>query len=82
MRPAGHTVEALAVVQLYHAILSLEPLILHRHILRGLDENFIQLDSLLFVLLSLLLHLRFIQCQLLTPKIALFLRLIKINYKD
>ena len=71
------------MVQLYHAILRLEPLSLHWHILlRGLDENFIKLDSLLLALLSLLLHLGFIQCELFTTKIAMFLRLIKINYKD
>ena len=71
------------MVQLYHAILRLEPLSLHWHILlRGLDENFIKLDSLLLALLSLLLHLGFIQGELFTTKIAMFLRLIKINYKD
>ena len=70
------------MVQLYHAILGLEPLLLHLHILRGLGENFIQLDSLLLALLSLLLHLDLIRCELFTAKIVLFLRLIKINYKD
>ena len=70
------------MVQLYHVIWSLEPLSLHGIILHGLDENFIQLDSLLLALLSLLLHLDFIQCELFTTKIVMFLRLIKINYKD
>ena len=83
LRPGGHTAEALAMVQLYHAILRLEPLSLNWHILlSGLDENFIKLDSLLLVLLSLLLHLGFVQCDLFTTKIVMFLRLIKINYKD